>query len=150
MRRQYDVLVEEFARLVDLSDPAYVRDGGAIEIAGVLFSFIHDVQVDPALMFLHTDFGPPPAQREATVYFELLKRNFVAFAGRGPAFIVSPLTGHVVCIEQFPLGEITAPVLAERMASLAEEANDWRVTHFLCGRYALTTLKNVPPSFSDP
>jgi hypothetical protein len=120
-----------------------VRDGGAIQIAGVVFSFIYDAEIDSRLMILYTDFGEPPAEREATVYYELLKRNFVA--GKGPVFTVSPITGHVVHVEHFRLDELTAALLAGRMASMAEEANDWRLTHFMSGRYALTTLDDSPP-----
>lgn len=140
MRERYEQLVDEFARLVHLEDPAYVRDGGAVEIAGVVFSFIHDRELDPGLVFLFTDFGPPPAAGEAKVYYELLKRNFVASTGQGPIFTVSPVTGHVACVEHWPLGEVTAALLAERMASLAEEVTDWRGTHFLSGPYALAPL----------
>jgi hypothetical protein len=145
MRAAFDALVDEFCALTHLQDPEYVRQGGTIELDGVHFSLIHDVRANEELFFLYVDFGAPPAEREATVYYELLKRNFLSFTGKGPAFTISPVTGHVVYVEHFALGRALARDVADAVLRLAEQALDWRQTQFLSGRFALRVARAEPP-----
>ncbi len=135
--RKYELVINEFCERVGLQDSEYARNGGAIEIDGAVFSFIYDDKTNADVMFLYVDFGLPPAENEATVYYDLLKRNFLMFAGKGPAFTISPITGHVVYVEHFRLEEVTPDLLAQAAIGKAKEAMDWRTTHFLSGAYAL-------------
>ena len=141
----FDTLIAEFCALVNLTDVQHVRDGGAVELNDVLFSFTYDPRAGGNTFFLHVDFGAPPQEREATAYYELLRRNFVIFAGKGPAFTISPVTGHVVYVEQFSLATARAADMAETVVNIVEQAVDWRETRFLSGPYALR-MERIEPS----
>lgn len=137
MNPKYETLIEDFCALVNLDDAQHIVQGGAIEVNGVVFSFIHNPAIDMGLLFLYTDFGPPPLEYQAAVYGELLKHNFMHFAGKGPAFTISPFTGHVVHVEHFPIETTVPQLLASTMAYMADQAKDWKATRFLSGPNAL-------------
>jgi len=137
MREQFERLIGDFCRLVNLDDAASVANGSAIEVEEVVFSFIHNMEADQDSLFLCVDFGFPPEEKEATVYYELLKRNFMAFAGKGQTYTISPLNGHVVYVERFPVEGTTGEMLAQASTDLMAEARNWRETRFLSGPYML-------------
>ena len=137
MRSEYDKLINDFCQVVGLEDEEYVRDGGAFEVDGVVSSLIYNEQASTELMFLYVDFGMLPPELEAAASCELLKRNFLTFTGKGPAFTISPITGRVVYVEHFQLDSTDAEQLARALSRLTVEANDWRKTYFLSGPYAL-------------
>ena len=125
------LLIRDFCALVHLPDSEYVYRGGPIAIDSTVFLMAHDPAQESDRLLLQADFGPPPAEREATVYYELLKRNFT-MAALGPgSFTISPATGHVVFVGQVDAGSATPQALAQTMAGLADEAREWRETRFL-------------------
>jgi hypothetical protein len=141
----FESLIDEFCALAGLQDARHVRSGGAVALKDILFSITHDRIAAQDTFFLHIDFGPPPEKREATVYYELLKRNFVLVSGRGAAFTISPVSGHVVYVEQFSLVTARAADLVETIAQMVEQAIDWRSTHFLSGEFMMRLERIDPP-----
>jgi hypothetical protein len=125
------LLIKDFCALVNLPDSEYVYRGGPIAIDNTVFLMAHDPGADPERLFLQADYGPPPAEREATVYYELLKRNFQMAAGGSGTFTISPSTGHVVFVGQIDAQRDTPEDLAQTLAGLANEAREWRQTRFL-------------------
>src|SRR5438309_10908831 len=128
MRIQFETVVRELCELAKLDDPAYVIRGGSVEANGVTFSLVHDELLDESKAFLFVAFGGPPERREASAYFELLKRNFLTFASGGPIFTVSPFTGEIVLVESFPLDSVTAQEILHAAVRHTEAALDWRKT----------------------
>ena len=134
MSERYERLVADFCSLVGL-DPEYVHHGRAIAVDGIDCCLVHNDEAGADMLFLYVDFGPPPMERQDAVLYELLKRNYLQFAGKGPSFTISPVTGHVVYVEHFRLGETRPELLASSMSYLASLATDWRETHFLSGKH---------------
>ncbi len=129
MAASIQLLIKDFCELVNL-DSEYVYRGGPFAIDDTVFILAHDPSADPDRLILQVDFGASPAEREATAYYELLKRNFTMTAERGGNFTISPSTGHVVFVWQVD-GQITPDALAQAMYELSVEAREWRETRFL-------------------
>ncbi len=133
MRNQFERLVTHFTELVHLSDTAHIAQGGVFAVDDIPFSFIYNEAADMGRFFVYADFGKPPADKEKDAYYELLKHNFMEFAGKGSMFTISPVTAHVVYIESFVLDITSAEELANALASISAQARDWRETWFLSG-----------------
>ena len=133
MRNQFERLVTEFVDLVHLSDAENVAQGGVFAVDDFPFSLIYNEAADMGRFFVYADFGKPPADKEKDAHHELLKHNFMGFAGKGPMFTISPITAHVVYIETFVLDSTSGEQLANALATIAAQARDWKETYFLSG-----------------
>lgn len=133
MRSQFERLIADFTALVNLSDAPHLANGGAFSVDDVAFSLIYNEDAGLDRFFLYADFGMPPADKEKDAYHALLQHNFMQFAGKGPAYTISPFTGHVVYIEHFTLDATTPEALANALASIAGQARDWSHSFFLTG-----------------
>ncbi|MDO9435198.1 CesT family type III secretion system chaperone [Hydrogenophaga sp.] len=133
MRNQFERLVTHFTNLVHLSDTAHVAQGGVFAVDEIPISLIYNEAADIGRFFVYADFGKPPADKEREAYYELLKHNFMEFAGKGSMFTISPVTAHVVYIESFALDTTSAEEVANSLASISTHARDWRETYFLSG-----------------
>ncbi len=147
---KYESLVEQFCSLGRLEDISHVARGGSFEVNDVVFSWVHDPNLDPRTAFLCAAYGPPPAEREASTYYELLKRNFLNFASSGPTFCISPVTGDVVMVERMDIDTASAPAMIRSVIEHSEAAADWRSTRFLRGRYMLRTADEASPDSGNP
>jgi hypothetical protein len=146
---QYESLIQEFCSFGHLNDVDFIARGGSFEYNDILFSWVHDPALDPHTVFLCVAYGPPPAEREATVYYELLRRNFLNFAGSGPQFTLSPVTGEVVLVERFDLRTATPEDLFRAVVYQRDAAADWRSTRFLEGPYMLRPAAPTSPRRPD-
>ena len=131
MRTHVEKFVKHFCASVDLEDPERTVHGGPFEVDGIVFSIIYNEHINNSMMFLYVDFGYAPSKNEATVYYELLKQNYITFAGKGPAYTISPITGSVIYIEHFFLDQITPAEFVGILAHLSARAKEWQKTFFL-------------------
>lgn len=152
MRNQFERLVADFTRLVHLPDTEHVTQGGVFAVDEIPFSLIYNEAAGMGRFFVYADFGKPSAHREKDAYHELLKHNFMDFAGTGAMFTISPVTEHVVHITALELDSTSGEQLANTLATLSARAHDWRATHFLsgAGRLVFQSAADVgaAPSFS--
>ena len=132
MKNRFDALVAEFCERTGLPDAGEIAAGLPFEVNGVDTALHHDEHAGPHGVHVYTDFGPPPEAREATVYYELLKRNFQGAASREFQYGVSPATGHVVRVGHLPLDGATVDLLGAEVVAASTEALEWRKTRFLC------------------
>lgn len=137
MRDQFDKLMQAFCQLVKLPDARPVIEGTSFDVDGTPCAILFNDKVAADRCFVHAEFGQPPADNEARVFYELLRHNFASSADTGPNYTVSTLTGRVVYVEHFRLDTLQADALADAIANIAARASDWRKTQFLSGDFAL-------------
>lgn len=140
MRDQYEKLMQAFCLLVQLPDARPVIEGASFDVEGIPCAILFNDLVAADRCFVHADFGPPPAENEAQVFYELLRQNFASSADTGAIHTISTLTGHVVHVESFRLDTTRPEALADALANAAARASDWRKTRFLSGDFALPHL----------
>jgi hypothetical protein len=129
--------MEAFCLLVKLPEAKPLINGASFDVDGTLCAILFNDKVAPDRCFVYADFGQPPAENEAQVFYELLRHNFASAADPGPTYTVSTLTGHVMHVESFELKTTGAEALADAIANIAARASDWRKTRFLTGDFAL-------------
>lgn len=137
MRDQYEKLMQAFCQLVKLPDPRPLIEGSSFDVEGTPCAILFNDKVAPDRCFVHADFGQPPAENEAQVFYELLRQNFATSADTVAIHTISTLTGHVVCVQAFRLDTTQPAALADALANIAARASDWRKTRFLSGDFAL-------------
>jgi hypothetical protein len=137
MREQFNKLMAAFCQLVKLPDAQAFIEGASFDVDGTNCAILFNEKVTADRCFVHADFGQPPAENEAQVFYELLRQNFAGATDPGPTYTISTLTGHVVYVENFALATVQAGALADAVANIAAKAGDWRKTRFLSGDFAL-------------
>jgi hypothetical protein len=128
----FEELVDEFCFQAGLPESSEIARGLPFEVNGVASALHRDEHFDPGCFQVYTDFGPPPQAREATVYYELLKRNIENGASRDFQYGVLPATGHVVRVDHLPLESATVDLLGAVVVAASTDALEWRKTRFLC------------------
>jgi hypothetical protein len=114
MEPQYRAIVKEFCALVGLGDAVRASDGGSFEVDGVTFSLSYRGGLDRESFFLLADVGTVESAGESLL-LDLLDRNVNEALARRACFAVSSLTGTVLHIQRFQLGQATPQSLVEQM-----------------------------------
>jgi hypothetical protein len=114
MELEYRAIVKEFCALVGLEDAVRASDGGSFEVDGVTFSLSYRGGLDRESFFLLADAGTVQSAGESLL-LDLLDRNVNEAVARRACFAVSSLTGTVLHIQRFQLGQATPQGLVEQM-----------------------------------
>lgn len=131
MAKSFEELMAGVWKLLPLENPERAIAGEPVFINDVMFTLIHDKDIDPERIFLFASFGDLPRDRAAEVLAALLKENHAGVRGDGPGFTVSPTTGKVVYARHIMLAAAMPADLASKMCYVAQKANEWRKTYFL-------------------
>ena len=137
MAKGFEELMAGVWKLLPIKEPERAIAGEPVFINDVMFTLIHDKDIDAERIFLFVSFGDLPSNKAEDTLAALLKENHTGFRGDGPGFTVSPTTGKVVYARHLLLTATTPADLAGKMCYLAQKANEWRKTYF---------LSNVPVS----
>jgi hypothetical protein len=130
MAQSFDELITEVCAVIGFKEPQRLIDGEAIFLNDVMFSIIHEQEIDPNRIYIFVTFGQLPQKNRIKVVEELLKENH-GFRGKGPGFTISPVTGKVVYALHIPLDKTEPVAMANIMGSLATSACKWRETFLL-------------------
>ncbi|HEX7634409.1 MAG TPA: CesT family type III secretion system chaperone [Noviherbaspirillum sp.] len=131
MAKSFEELMSGVWKLLPLEKPERAIAGEPVFINDVMFTLIHDKDIDPERIFLFASFGDMPRDRTVEVLAALLKENHVGMMGDGPGFTISPTTGKVVYVRHIMLATATPADFASKMCYVAQKANEWRKTYFL-------------------
>jgi hypothetical protein len=137
-QQQFIELIKSFSKYVGLEDAEWLLKGNPLDVDGVAFNVLHKSGMGKTY-YVFADFGDVPLGEEETIYQNLLEANLGMYGGNGPAFSLSPKTGHVLYGECHPLNDATPAKLAEVLAQLATRIKKWRVDH---------TIEGVAPSYN--
>lgn len=129
-KEHYVDLMTRFCHLVKLEGPEKIFEGNAIEINGVDFYLGYNQETDPEVVVVYADFGIPPQERLLDAYEALLEANMAIYGSNSPAFMLSP-GKSVTLAYHYRLGHVSAEQLAKLLATLAEQAKEWRKNFFL-------------------
>jgi len=130
-RKKYVELLEEFCALTGADDPARIIRDAALTVNGVAFSFIHEEEIDPALLTVYADFGKLPSKRELEVCMGLMEANLSLAAQRFPIFGISPNTRNVTLAAQCQLADLDPENLRSMLVELAAKAQEWQEKNLL-------------------
>jgi hypothetical protein len=89
MAQSFDELITEVCAVIGFKEPQRLIDGEAIFLNDVMFSIIHEQEIDPNRIYIFVTFGQLPQKNRIKVVEELLKENH-GFRGKGPGFTISP------------------------------------------------------------
>lgn len=129
-RSRFIDLANAFCTLANIGQPALLLEGSAIEVDGVDFFLQYDEHILPDQLVVYCDFGLPPAAQLQAAYEALLETNMLVYGANAPAFMLD-LDKRVVFGYQCRLQELKAPELMDIFLTLAGQARDWRLDHFL-------------------
>jgi hypothetical protein len=130
-KARYFELIDEFCLLRGVEEPQLIVEGGALNVNDVMFSLLHNVQIDEGLLFIYADFGELPLGRELQASVALLEANLFLYSGAAPVFAISAETGRVVMAEHRMLDQLDAQDLSDVLTSMAAKARQWRSDYFL-------------------
>ena len=128
---KYFELLNEFCLLSGVEQPQLIAEGGTLNVNDVMFSLLHNEQIDDALLFIYADFGELPPGRELQASVALLEANLFLYSGAAPVFAISAESGRVVMAEHRSLDRLDARDLSEVLVSMAAKAKQWRGDYFL-------------------
>ena len=131
MKDSFRHLINDLCKAAGLADPKRVEQGESIQVDGVECAILHHDELAPDLAFAYVAFGAAPARDQARIYEMLLQQNYLGFAGKGPCFTISPISGHVVYVEHARIDQTSGRELLARLGHLAARAVEWRLNHFL-------------------
>jgi hypothetical protein len=131
MKERFIQLINDFCSLCGMSEPTHILNGGSVSINGVLVLLRQVEKLDPARLYIRCDFGEIPLHREKDACKTLLEANLDLYDGSGPAFSISPKSGHVLFSHSYLLEELSPVQLRDALSALVESALEWRKTHFL-------------------
>ncbi len=127
----YERLIKDFCALAGLRDHESIGVGVPIEVDGVTCSITSCRQNEANAVVLYVEFGAVPADRESSIYKELLVQSYVGAPDAGVMFGYSPVAKHVVCVQHLRVNEVTPQRLIDILHHIAEKAVEWRRTYFL-------------------
>ena len=116
MAKSFEELMAGVWKLLPLENPERAIAGEPVFINDVMFTLIHDKDIDPERIFLFASFGDLPRDRAAEVLAALLKENHAGVRGDAR---------HIMLAAAMPAD------LASKMCYVAQKANEWRKTYFL-------------------
>jgi Tir chaperone protein (CesT) family len=129
--RPFKQLLEEFAALVAIDQPALFLREGNVTLDEVTFSLVASEQDEDATMYIYADFGDLPPRRELELCMALMEANLILYPKQGPIFGISSRTRRVAIVHRVPLAPLTAGELREVLADLAGKAKEWGKNSFL-------------------
>jgi hypothetical protein len=123
---RFEELVRQLCETIDLPDPEYVLNRGAIEVDG--FEVLLDnFENDPIAMYLNFHLGIVTAGRTLRIFRLMLEANLTIYAQDQAQMGVNPDTGGILLIIRVPMGEqIDGPWLAETLTHYAEHGRYWQ------------------------
>lgn len=131
MQQAYRRLVQDFCAHASLDDAGAIAEGCSFCVDDIECALIYLDHISPDIIYCYIDFGLPPEAGRAAIYRHLLNANYLQFASGSAAFTVSPETDHVVLISTLQLAEASPEALADLLAYHAQQALEWRRSHYL-------------------
>jgi hypothetical protein len=130
-KAKYFQLVDEFCFLAGVEQQQLIAEGGALSVDEVMFSLLHNEQIDDSLLFIYADFGELPTGRELQAAQALLEANLFLYSGAAPVFAISAETERVVMADHRALDALDAHGLRDLLTDMAAKAKQWRGDYFL-------------------
>lgn len=129
-RQRFINLAKDFCTLARLEQHELLLQGYAVEVEGIDFHLEYDEDTAPDHLMVYCDFGEAPAERLAESYAALLEANMVIYSQLAPTFMLAP-DRRVALGYRYELAAMAPPLLLGLMVNLAQQAQQWRIDHFL-------------------
>lgn len=119
-------LMADFCSLCNLDFDESVLEDTPVEVDGIEFLVRFNPDASADWLYITCDFGEVEKSQSELAYRALLELNLSMYFDNGPVFGISPTNGHVVFADHYPLAEISADMLRNRLGNLASRAKEWR------------------------
>jgi hypothetical protein len=130
MEEHFKQLITNFCAAVNLAKPEDLIKGAGFAAGDVTFSLRYD-RAAPETLLIFTDFGAVPESGRSLILYTLLEENFITAIGSTGTFGLSSKTNNIVYIKQVKLDQLTPETLFKTIVSLADQAREWRETHYI-------------------
>ena len=146
---KFELLVQDFCKIVGLSAPNTVTQGDPILVDDVICVFNYSPTYFPDRVFIYVDYGALPKGKEKEASIALLRDNHARYTGDGQIFGCVPDSEHIVMSDHIDLHSQSGESVALRISAVVASVKKWRKDFFLPNQIQSHSVNSLTRSMGE-